>query len=200
MIEKASISSAKTLAEIHIETINEGFLSQLGVSFLKLLYKYLIRKQIVLIALEKKQIIGFVSFSYSSKGIIKRFILSNPQSLFIIFYQFLKTPSILKPIFETIKAPKSSLGKLSNNVSIPEQELLSISVITDFQKSGIGNQLLMELETLLKNENILTYKVIAGDSLIGANKFYTKNGFYLVKTIVIHGNSISNVYVKSLTR
>jgi hypothetical protein len=32
----------------------------------------------------------------------------------------------------------------------------------------------------------------------GTNKFYRKNGFVLAKQITIHGNEVSNVYVKEI--
>jgi lipopolysaccharide/colanic/teichoic acid biosynthesis glycosyltransferase len=47
-------------------------------------------------------------------------------------------------------------------------------------------------------EEILLNKVIAGQKLAGASKFYRKNGFVLAKQIDIHGEDIPNVYVKEI--
>jgi len=71
-------------------------------------------------------------------------------------------------------------------------------VSPDCQASGIGSQLVEALEGYLKENQIYSYKVIAGEELVGANRFYLKNGFKLAKQIQIHGNSVSNVYVKTL--
>jgi hypothetical protein len=58
--------------------------------------------------------------------------------------------------------------------------------------------LVKALEEELKNRGITQYKVIAGHKLVGANKFYLKNGFNLATQITIHGNDVSNVYVKNI--
>ena len=66
------------------------------------------------------------------------------------------------------------------------------------QKGGIGTNLLIALEKELIKRSILKYKVVAGEKLEGANKFYRKNGFVLAKQITIHGNDVLNVYVKEI--
>ena len=66
------------------------------------------------------------------------------------------------------------------------------------QQGGIGSKLLKALEEELIKRGFTRYKVIAGQKLEGANKFYRKNGFVLAKQISIHGNEVSNVYVKEI--
>lgn len=109
---------------------------------------------------------------------------------------FLRQPSLLKPLLETMRAP--SLSASGADLEIPETELLSISVSPHAQKGGIGTQLLNALEEELIKRGIKKYKVIAGEKLEGANWFYQKNGFVAVKQIMIHGNEASNVYVKEI--
>jgi len=81
---------------------------------------------------------------------------------------------------------------------LPVAELLSIAVDSTIQKSGIGSRLLNALEFELMQIGIKEYKVIAGADLDSANKFYLKNGFILVRQIIIHGNELSNIYLKKL--
>lgn len=200
MVISASISRKDSIiiANLHLTTINEGFLSELGLGFLKSLYTYLIQKELVIVFKEKEQVLGFVSCALSSSGIMKRFLFASPLGILRLLVAILKNPQFIKPLMETYKAPKQSKSIPDLNIKIPETELLSISVSPLAQKGGIGTQLLQGLEDELIKRGITSYKVIAGEKLEGANKFYKKNGFVLAKQISIHGNAISNVYVKNL--
>jgi len=66
------------------------------------------------------------------------------------------------------------------------------------QAKGYGKILLDELEKEFKSLGVAKYKVVAGERLEAANKFYQKNGFGLYKKTEIHKGDISNVYVKVL--
>ncbi len=196
MIFKAQKSDSLPIATLHKQTISEGFLSKLGIGFLQYLYKFLIQKELVLAFKENNHVAGFVSCALSSKGIMKRFVFSSPGGIFKLTVVLLKNPGLIKQLLETFRAP--GLSESESGEEIPETELLSISVSPQAQKGGIGTQLLTALEQELKQRNIRKYKVIAGEKLEGANKFYLKNGFVLAKQISIHGKDISNVYVKEI--
>jgi ribosomal protein S18 acetylase RimI-like enzyme len=196
MILKALKEDSLQIATLHRQTISEGFLSKLGEDFLESLYSYLIQKELVLGYKEYHHILGYVSCAISSKGIMKRFVFSSPDGIIKLIEALLKNPGLTKPLLETFRAP--GLSDPESGEEIPETELLSISVSSQAQQGGIGTQLLSELEQELRNRNIFKYKVIAGEKLIGANQFYLKNGFVLVKQICIHGNDNSNVYVKEI--
>lgn len=198
MIIKGIDKHFSDLASLHYFTINQGFLVKLGPKFLRILYKYLIKEEIVFVSIELGKVNGFVSCSLNSKGIIKRFIFKRPVALFHLLISILKNPKLLKSIIETYKAPSMSLAKNQSFKAIPEIELLSICVEPNTQGSGIGLKLLIALENELKIKGVDRYKVIAGDKLQIANNFYKKNGFKMVKQIRIHGNDLSNVYVKNI--
>jgi ribosomal protein S18 acetylase RimI-like enzyme len=194
----AESALARQVAQLHIQTINQGFLPKLGVSFLQSLYRFLIKKELVLVYKEEDEVRGFVSCALSSQGIMKRFLVSSPAGVLKIGWAVLKKPALLKPLWETFRAPLLSVSENKNEPSIPETELLSISVSPLAQQGGIGTKLLAALEKELVNRGITSYKVIAGEKLEGANKFYCKNGFVLVRQITIHSNEVSNVYVKEI--
>lgn len=196
MIFKAQKSDSLMFAILHCQTINQGFLTKLGQVFLESLYSFLIEKELVLGYKENHSIMGFASCAITSKGIMKRFVLSSPRGIFKLTVILLKNPALIKQLLETFRAP--GLSESESGEEIPETELLSISVSPQAQKGGIGTQLLIALEHELKQRNIRKYKVIAGEKLEGANKFYLKNGFVLAKQISIHGKDISNVYVKEI--
>lgn len=194
---KADIKDATRIAELHMQSINKGFLSVMGKKFLICLYTYLIKKEIVIVVKTNGTVAGYVSYSYNSSGIVKRFVFSVPRSLLFVFLRLLKRPGLIFSVLESVKAPVKSNSSVGD-IEIPEGELLSISVDPEYQKSGMGLVLLNALETELKSKDVLSYKVVAGCLLISANRFYSKYGFVKVKEITIHGNSKSNLYVKSL--
>lgn len=198
MTERANKNDARVLACMHKESINQGFLSRLDISFLTSLYLYLIKKELVIVSREENKVNGFVSYSFSSSGIIKRFIYSKPLALFYLFFSIIKSPSLIKLVFETMKAPRKSGDQSDSLELVPPGELLSISVDSQLQKKGTGTILLNALENQLKTLQVDSYKVIAGDKLTGANNFYQKNGFRLAKTLTIHGDSVSNLYIKTI--
>jgi len=195
-ISIAESTHARQLAQLHILTINQGFLSKLGNSFLKSLYRFLIAKELVLVYEENDNVLGFVSCAISSNGIMKRFLFSSPLGIFQLLFALVKKPSLFIPLWETFRAP--ALSHSTTNEYIPKTELLSICVSPQAQQGGIGGKLVKELEKELRKRNITRYKVIAGAKLNGANRFYIKNGFQLSKQITIHGNDISNVYIKEI--
>lgn len=197
MIRPAQKTDSSALAKLHAETLTSSFLASLGKAFLIRLYRFIIQTEKVWVYIESEEILGFVSFSVNSAGMMKRFILHCPGCLFILLFKILTKPSNLKRFAETFRAPFKST-QATDSMTLPSGELLSISVYPNCQASGIGSQLVKALEDWLKQNRIRTYKVIAGEELVGANKFYLKNGFVLAQQIRIHGNTVSNVYVKEL--
>lgn len=200
MVLRVSRSNSKAIAELHFMTLDRSFLAKMGIKFLTTLYSFIIQKEIVFAVVENGSVKGFVSFSKNSSKMMKKFLFSCPFCIIRIIGIIISEPTYIKRIAETFTAPFKSKKNATKagKVDLPHAELLSISVNSNYQKSGIGKQLLDELEKHLKENNILKYKVIAGASLKGANKFYKKNGFILVTQVIIHGNELSNIYIKEL--
>ena len=200
MIRPALKSDALSIAILHQSTLTNSFLAKLGNDFLKSLYTFLIKNDLVIVYEEKKIVKGFVSFSYNSSDTMRRFLFSNPGNLFRLIKIVLLSPYLVKRSMETFFAPFKSrvLKSQAGRISLPPAELLSISVAPKCQQSGIGSQLLQALESQLILNKIDNYKVIAGVSLISANKFYIRNGFIFKSQLTIHGNELSNVYLKRL--
>jgi ribosomal protein S18 acetylase RimI-like enzyme len=200
MIKTAHTSDASAIASLHRQTLKGSFLAQLGTVFLESLYIFLIKKELVLVYTEKNKVEGFVSFSFNSEGMMKKFFISCPEFILSLALKTILKPVLIKRFWETFRAPSKSkqTGDAKTSGLLPAAELLSISVNPGCQATGIGSQLLNALEKHLQETGIKKYKVIAGESLVGANNFYLKNGFVLATQIVIHGNSKSNVYTKEL--
>lgn len=197
MIRIALIKDSKKIAYIHKEALSTSFLASLGYTFLNELYSFLIETENIWVYEECEEIKGFVSFAENSAGMMKRFLINCPYCILILIAKSIVQPTIIKKFFETFKAPFKTNDNLGT-IILPSAELLSISVSPNCQSSGIGSKLVKELEDYLIQNNIPQYKVIAGEELIGANKFYLKNGFVLAAQISIHGNKKSNVYIKNI--
>ena len=197
MIRPAQKTDSLSLAKLHLETLTSSFLASLGISFLDQLYVFLIRNEKVWVYEENNEIKGFVSYSGNSSGMMKRFIIHCPGCLMLLAIKTLTKPALIGRFLETFRAPSKSQDN-NHSIFLPSGELLSISVRPNCQATGIGSQLVKTLEDYLLQNQILSYKVVAGEELIGANKFYTKNGFMLVMQIRIHGDKLSNVYVKEI--
>jgi ribosomal protein S18 acetylase RimI-like enzyme len=196
----AELKHSQEIASLHYRTLTGSFLAKLGIGFLKSLYTFLIKKEVVIVSVEGEVVNGFVSFSSNSAGMMKRFLVTCPVCVFKLLGILLTSPLLLKRFIETYNAPfKSKITQSSaGKVMLPDAELLSISVDPDCQQSGIGSQLLTALEEELVKRGINKYKVIAGVSLDGANKFYNRNGFTMVSQVMIHGNELSNIYIKEI--
>lgn len=200
MIRPAIKTDSPSLAKLHIETLKISFLAGLGFNFLRKLYAFLIEKEQVWVYVENNEVKGFVSFSVNSAGMMKRFLIHCPGCILSLALKTIVQPANLKRLVETFQAPfKSNKSQNAKNfIRLPSGELLSISVMPNCQASGIGSQLIMSLEDYLRQNQITHYKVVAGDELVGANNFYIKNGFVLANQIKIHGEKISNVYIKNI--
>jgi len=200
MVLRALNFHSQSIANIHLNTLDGSFLSKMGFRFLTSLYSFLICKEVVLVSLENENVTGFVSFSSDSSKMMKKFFIYSPFCIIRIIGIVISSPVFIKRIAETftvlfkLKTTQTKMGK----VDLPSAELLSISVDPTCQKTGIGKQLLQALEDHLRENSIKKYKVIAGSTLESANSFYKKNGFILVSQVIIHGNDLSNIYVKEL--
>jgi len=197
MIRSALTTDSTSLAKLHAETLTTSFLASLGFKFLNRLYTFLIQTEKVWVYEENDIIKGFVSYSGNSAEMMKRFLINRPACIVSLVLKTIVQPANFKRFVETFKASYKS-QKSNDIISLPSGELLSISVSPDCQASGIGSQLVKVLEEYLQQNEITNYKVVAGAELLGANKFYVKNGFVLATQIKIHGEMLSNVYIKKI--
>jgi ribosomal protein S18 acetylase RimI-like enzyme len=200
MTRRATKKDAKDIARIHTQSLPGSFLATLGLHFLISLYEFLIVHEIVYVYCDKYQITGFISGTYNTQGIMKRFICRKPFSLLLILISIILKPKFFFRVIETYSTPHKSEQIVLNNrrIDLPSSELLSIAVHGNAQSRGVGSTLLKSFETELQSKEILSYKVIAGSSLLIANQFYKSNDFILMDQIVIHGKERSNIYIKTL--
>ena len=193
-VEKADITQAKDVALLHKKEIPTGFISSLHINVIKKLYERIINDEILFVLKDNGKIIGFVSCAMDTGRLYKRFLMKNLFQVLPYFLPKIFSLSFVKKVLETLTAPFKT--KVEKEKEIPE--LLSIVVSSEVQARGLGKLLLDALEEELRKRGVEEYKVVAGEKLVAANKFYRKNGFELTKQSEIHSGEKSNIYVKTL--
>lgn len=196
MIRKGEVADAPHVARLHVEHINQGFLSSLGVGFLTVLYEYLARHEILFVSLEGDRVTGFLSASENTSGMMKRFVIKKFPQVLPRLGLLIISPRFIRKVMETLLAPGKTESSTGTDAHLPE--LLSIVILPEYRGGTLSGDLLAALETTLRNAGHDAYSVVAGASLAAANAYYRKQGFEQTGTIAIHGGETSNVYRKSL--
>lgn len=193
-IRLAKPEEAPQIAKIHYYEINQGFLRQLGLRFLSLLYLAMIKSPLafVVVAEENNEIIGFISGCTNVNGFYKDFFKKYTFKATLILLSNIFKISTIKKIFEILKYPKKEKKE------IPDAELLTMAIKKEFQGQGIGQKLFEEFVLEMKNRRIRQFKVIVGESLAQAIQFYEKVGFKFHSQMTIHQNNLSRVYIYTI--
>lgn len=180
------------IAQIHIESINEGFLSSLGLPFMALLYEKIdLTPSGYLEVIEKdNQIIGFVSGTKNGLKPILKSMWSDKLPLFLAL-----APNLINPfkIIKIIEILFHSVGTKDEN-AFPKEELLSIAIRPQFRGLGLAEVLFQKLVSRFREYGSPSFKIIVGRDLIPAHKFYQKMKCKEVAKITIHSHKESSVY------
>ncbi len=185
------------VVSIHKKAFNDFFLTQLGDKFLWLYY-YTVSKNnkgILIGYYEDDNLLGFSCATTLSRGFYKALIIENSikYGIFGIKLIFTKPCSLLRILKNFSKSNKSI--KDDGNYA----ELLSIGVYPGIQGSGIGKQLLTELERQLSFNGIkllsLTTDFYKNDKTIG---FYKSLGYEIMYEFIAYPNRKMYRLIKNL--
>ncbi len=187
IFELATKEDALPIAKIHQTEISGGFLSSLSPAFLKLFYIALMESgfSFCVVAKESDQVVGFVS------GVVN---MNKFYRYFLTHYFFQSFVILLPKVFFSLRKIIESLLYPKKEASLPQAELLVIAIQKEFQGRGLGSQLLSAFATEMKKRNVTVFKVVVGETLPQAIRFYEKNNFVFIKNISIHGKASSRVY------
>ena len=173
-------NTIQTIAQLHKRAFPTFFLTHLGIPFLTTLYTgYMEDKDSGIIVAENKgRIIGFIAYSreYSRfyKGLIKNHLI---KFAFCSLGAAVRHPSFIKRLLGAFKKSESVV-KEDKYV-----ELSSICVDPRIKSCGLGSRLIDYLKGIVdfKTYAYINLETDAEDNE-GANRFYIKNGFKLVRT------------------
>lgn len=184
----ADKKDAVQIAQIHLQEIHQGFLSQLGEKFLGKLYEAMItshQNAFMIVAKEKNQIIGFISGCVNIKKFYKYFIR---KYFFQVLFVLLSKITNLKKILETLEYSQE-------NKNLPKAELLSVAIKKEYHGKGVAQKMFRRFVQEMQKRGIKKFKVVVGENLPRAIGFYEKMGFGYHSSVSIHLNKLSKVYI-----
>jgi ribosomal protein S18 acetylase RimI-like enzyme len=89
-------------------------------------------------------------------------------------------------------------GKEAGNSPAVHAELLSIAIKKEFRGKGYAEGLYAELTNIFHSKGTGRFKIMVGESLVPANKFYKKMGARPVATMTMHKGRKSILYVHEI--
>ena len=185
------------VARLHISEISQGFLPQLGMAFLTLLYEAIDEcpSSVLLTHCVEGKVVGFVTGANSMKPIYRQ-LLYKPLHVFVSLLPSLVRPHLLRRIFEIMRYGQQTTSNLE--VPLPDFELLSIVVDPVARGTGCADRLYQDLILYCRTKGIKDFKIVVGNALSPAHSFYTRMGAVPVGHVEIHAGEGSVVYVQGV--
>lgn len=181
-----------SLSQLHMKAFPRFFLTQLGLPFLKTLYKGYIedKNSGILVAENNGKLIGFIAYSneYSKfyKELLKKHLI---RFAFCSLFAVIRHPSFCKRLLGAFKK--------SDDVKKEEEyvEIASICVNPKAGKRGVGSQLIRHLKDITDFATY-TYINLETDACNNeaVNLFYIRNGFELSREFVTAEGRRMNEY------
>lgn len=185
------------VARLHVENINQGFLATLGTGFVSLMYQAIDETPASVLLVEERdgRVVGFVAGGCGMGAIYKR-MLRSPFRLGLALL-----PSLIRPgrVLRILEILRYSRGH-SLPPNLPEAELLSIAVDASCRGQQIAERLYRRLEEHFRNVGILSFRIIVGEALAPAHRFYLRMGAVSTGRVEVHEGELSTVYVQLLTQ
>lgn len=183
------------VAEIHMQALDQSFLSTLGVNFLALMYEAIDKSEsgTLIIQSEGSEVIGFVTGSSSVGGVYREMWRYKTRLLISLLPCILSVRKLVRIIENVMYARR---GGSVASMNLPIAELLTIAVRNDVRGKRIADQLFSDLVQHFAYKGVGQFKIIVGESLAPAHKFYRRMGSIPVGEVFLHGEARSIVYVQ----
>lgn len=182
----------RAIADIHAQTITQGFLTRLGPRFLREVYWGIVAdaSSCVWIARAATGPLGFLAYTRNVGGMFRCVLRRGVFRLGFASFPAVLNPLIIKEMFDTLRYP----GK-QGAADLPPAEILSVGVSAEARGLGVGRELVELAVAQARADGETVLKVLAGAALDAANRFYPACGFTLHGQITQHGEPL-NVYVR----
>lgn len=191
-VQVLSGDHAAACAELHRTGIDSGFLSSLGLGFLKQLYAAIPSCPAGFGFVwqdDTGEILGFVACSEATGRLYKQALLRRGVRMSLPLAKFLVRPSVLKRMWHTWRYPAETEGQ----GDLPPAEILSIAVSPAARGRGVARSLLAAAFAEFAKRGIGQAKVAVWAENAPANALYQKVGFALVQQREHHGLPM-NIY------
>jgi ribosomal protein S18 acetylase RimI-like enzyme len=185
----------RAVADLHMQNIDQGFLSTLGPGFLSLLYRAIDEspESALIVAYEEGAVCGFIAGTVNLKKVY-RGLLHRWPALVVALAPSLVIPSRLWRIVEILRY---SRGAGADAVSLPEAELLSLAVSPSCRGRGHAEALYAGLVRFFADRDQAGFRIVVGAELARAHRFYRRMGAEPEAEIAVHRGPASTVYVQS---
>ena len=175
----------ESIVKIHLETLSEDLLPQLGEKFLIKFYEYINNSEFeeIFYSKDKDKLLATCIISYDPNTLLSRVL---KKTLINFIYSFTVNILTNKKLF--ISVFKIFFNK--TNFISKSPEITYIFTDPKLKGKGIGKEIILKVENSLKDKNINTYyvKTINGKEN-KAISFYLKNGFEKFEKFNYAGNS-----------
>ncbi|MET4102716.1 ribosomal protein S18 acetylase RimI-like enzyme [Roseovarius sp. MBR-78] len=135
--------------------------------------------------------IGFVTGG-SGMGPIYRQMIRDWPNLIAALLPIMFQPRKVLGILEILRRR----DKDDPGGDLPRHELFSIAVAPSARGTGVAERLYHRLTTHFLARNVPAFRIVVGESLTPAHRFYTRMGARPVATLRLHGDALSTVYVQ----
>ena len=185
------------IVKIHLECLEDGFLSSLGKNFLILFYQAIDKDSdsVLIYELKDNQVVGFISGTKNIKNVYIALIKSFPNLIISLIPNLFSIKKIIK-IFNIITYHINFKEKNFDNLNIPE--LLTIAVIKNYRGKGISENLYKIFLHHWSEKKIHKIKILADSKLYQAHNFYLKMGAKKTSEVRVHKEKKSILFIHSL--
>lgn len=179
------------LAEIHQSEIEQGFLSSLGVRFLRNLYGGLAKSPgaFVFAAVRDEEVMGFICGSTDTGKVYRGFLLSSGVVAAAQLVPKLLSWQRVRRLLETLFYPSRN-----QSLDLPKSEILNFCVSRSCQRMGIGKRLFADLVAEFQRRHVKSIRIVTGESQIKAQCFYESLQATKRAEIEVHDGTKSLVY------
>lgn len=183
------------VAALHIASIDQGFLSTLGVRFVALMYRAIdeCESSAVFVDESEGRIVGFVAGASGMRSIYKRMLRYWP-ALFVTLLPSVVNPRRVWRILEILKYSRAH----QDSDDLPSAELLSIAVDPAYRGQHRADFLYQQLAAYFRDRGDVAFKITVGKALAPAHRFYTRMGAVPMTDVEVHEGNMSTVYVQRL--
>lgn len=184
------------VAQLHVRCLDRGFLATLGQGFLELMYEAIDAAPgaMLLTAERNGRVAGFITGGTGMRPIYAQ-MLRSPFRLARSMLPSLLSVSRIRRILEIVRYSGGSALPLD----LPDGELLSLAVGEEWRGKGVAEELYQQLVRRFYQSGVAEFRIIVGESLQPAHRFYRRMGAVPVAEIQVHTGEASTVYVHTVT-
>ena len=190
-LKDLQIEQTRQVAALHIQGINTGFISSMGIDFVTALYEAITQSKTSfgVVAVRDDKVLGFAAFTSNINELYRSIIWKKGLKFALLLAGRMLSLKRLKKILETLFYP-ARIKKMN----LPSAELLSIAITGQEQRKGLACKLIEKGFQHYEENGIYKIKVLIGADNKAGNQLYLKLGFEPAGQINNHG-VLSNIYV-----